>query len=114
MLTATPTSCWALTSPRPQPSASPQLCEVPDHAADPKGRKQDPWPLVPAHHIQLIQELIDPGVIIVTLGSHKVQGPAVLSADLLHQIIRNLLCLGRQTKESQAAELQRVKHGAIT
>ena len=79
---------------------------MPDHVADPEGRERDPWPPVPAHHIQLIQELIDPGVIIVTLGSHKVQGPAVLSADLLHQIIRNLLCLGRQAKESQAAVLQ--------
>lgn len=52
-----------------------------------------PWGLIPAHHIQLVQELIDPGVIIVTLCSYKVQGSAVLSTDLLHQVIRDFLGL---------------------
>lgn len=49
--------------------------------------------LVPAHHIQLVQELIDPGMVIVTLRSYEVQGSAVLSADLLHQVIRDFLGL---------------------
>lgn len=73
------------------------LCRGGDQGSDPRG----PWPPIPAHHIQLVQELIDPGMVVVTLRSHEVQGSAVLSADLLHEVIRDFLCLagvGRQKR----------------
>lgn len=53
-----------------------------------------PWPPVPAHHVQLIQKLVDARMIVVTLGGHEVQGPAVLTAEFLHQVVGDLLGLG--------------------
>lgn len=50
-------------------------------------------PIPPPDHIEFVQEFVDPGVVIVTLGHHQVQGPAVLGADLLHQVIGHLLSL---------------------
>lgn len=50
-------------------------------------------PIPPPDHIEFVQEFVDAGVVIVTLGHHQVQGPAVLGADLLHQIIGHFLSL---------------------
>lgn len=52
---------------------------------------------VPADGVELVQELVRSGVVIITLGSHQVQSPAVLGADLLHQVVRELLSLKRET-----------------
>lgn len=48
---------------------------------------------LPPDHIEFIQEFIDAGVVVITLGHHQVKGPAVLGADLLHQVIRHFLSL---------------------
>lgn len=60
----------------------------------------------PPDHIQFVQEFIDAGVVIVTLGHHQVQGPAVLGADLLHQVIGHFLSLregkGHQSRGTDA------------
>lgn len=50
-------------------------------------------PALPPDHVEFIQELVDTRVVVVTLGHHQVQGPAVLGTDLLHQVVRHLLSL---------------------
>lgn len=58
-------------------------------------------PIPPSDHVEFVEEFVDAGVVIVALGHHQVQGPAVLGADLLHQIIGHLLSL-RDRKGGQS------------
>lgn len=53
----------------------------------------DAGPSLPPDHVEFVQELIDAGVVVITFCHHQVKGPAVLGADLLHQVIRHLLSL---------------------
>jgi len=48
---------------------------------------------LPPDHVELIQELVDAGVVVVTFCHHQVEGAAVLGADLLHQVVRHFLSL---------------------
>lgn len=53
--------------------------------------------LVPAHGVELVEELVHAGVVIITLSSHQIQSSAVLRADLLQQVVRNLLSLEKKS-----------------
>lgn len=48
---------------------------------------------VPADVVELVEELVDARVVVVALGSHQVQSPAVLGGHLLQQVVRDLLRL---------------------
>ena len=54
--------------------------------------------LVPAHGVELVEELVHAGVVIVTLSSYQIQSSAVLRADLLQQVVRNLLSLEKKER----------------
>lgn len=55
--------------------------------------------LVPAHGVELVEELVHAGVVIITLSSHQIQSSAVLRADLLQQVVRNLLSLEKKKND---------------
>lgn len=56
-------------------------------------------PVLPPDHIKFIQELVAAGVVVITLGHHQIEGSAVLRTDLLHQVIRHFLGLGKERKK---------------
>lgn len=54
---------------------------------------------VPAYGVELVEELIHSGVVIITLSSHQIQSSAVLGADLLQQVVRHFLSLKIKTHQ---------------
>lgn len=81
------------------------------HVWDQARETPHPGPTLPPDHVEFIQEFVDAGVVVITFCHHQVQGPAVLGANLLHQVIGHFLSLQEgkrgQSRGTAAREEQR-------